>query len=133
MSKKIIEDALNIYTDGSSYQGPRIGGIGVRYITINDDGNEDILELDEPGYKGATNNQMELKACIFALQESTKHFDLKRFNRIIIYSDSRYVTENLVNAKYNWPNAKWYKPSGSPGSTANLLKELIRIIKKLSR
>lgn len=64
----IIEDALNVYTDGSSYSGPRTGGIGIRFITIDEHGNEKILDIEEPGFNGATNNQMELYACIQALK-----------------------------------------------------------------
>ena len=30
----IDEDALSIYTDGSSLGKPRTGGIGVRFVTI---------------------------------------------------------------------------------------------------
>lgn len=34
------ESAINIYTDGSSYSGPRSGGVGIRFITVGDDGHE---------------------------------------------------------------------------------------------
>lgn len=58
------ENALNIFTDGSSLSNPRKGGVGVRFITIDDNGNEKVYDYTPLGYKGATNNQMELKAVI---------------------------------------------------------------------
>lgn len=64
----VYENALNIYTDGSSYSRPRRGGIGIRYITIDEFGNEEIDDHAPPGYKEATNNEMELMACIKALE-----------------------------------------------------------------
>ena len=66
MSPNIIEDALNIYTDGSSYSKPRVGGVGIRYIYIGKNGEEIIEDLEVPGYRNATNNQMELLACLNA-------------------------------------------------------------------
>jgi ribonuclease HI len=36
----VYEKTLNIYTDGSSLSGPRRGGIGIRFVTINDSGDE---------------------------------------------------------------------------------------------
>ena len=133
MAKTIIEDTLNIYTDGSSYSHPRVGGIGIRYIYINQNGNEEIIDLNIPGYKSATNNQMELHACVCSLHEAMKRFDLSDFNRIIIYTDSLYIKENLNNAKYQWPKTKWLKRSGSPVLNADLWKVLIRNIKKTNK
>jgi ribonuclease HI len=66
--KPINDEALTIYTDGSSYQGPRRGGVGILFVTVDDDGHERINEYALPGYAGVTNNQMELQACIEALR-----------------------------------------------------------------
>ncbi len=60
---------MNIYTDGSCFQRPRRGGIGIRYIIINDAGDEEWQDECPPGYKQATNNEMELLACIVALRD----------------------------------------------------------------
>jgi co-chaperonin GroES (HSP10) len=38
------EEALNIYTDGSSFQRPRRGGVGIRYIIINYAGDEVAID-----------------------------------------------------------------------------------------
>ena len=65
------EDALNIYTDRSSFSGPRVGGIGIVFVIINDAGGEEVVnEFVYPGYRQATNNEMELEACIKGLEEA---------------------------------------------------------------
>lgn len=126
----IIEDVLNIYTDGSSFSGPRMGGVGIRYVTINENGNENIIDIDLPGYKSATNNQMELYACILALKEAHRHFDVASFHKIIINSDSRYVVDNYKNAFFNWSRSGWKNRDGRPIENAPFWKDLLRQIKK---
>ena len=126
----IREDALNIYTDGSSYSSPRTGGIGIRIITVNDSGDEVIEEHPMPGYQNATNNQMELYACIAGLQEVATHPRLALFQRICIFTDSRYVVDNYKNAMFSWPKKKWRTQAGPPVLNAVQWKQLVREIKK---
>jgi len=65
----LAENALHIYTDGSSLPAPRRGGIGIRFLLIDSQGREEITDSKHPGYKGATNNQMELQASIEPLRK----------------------------------------------------------------
>ena len=127
------ENALNIYTDGSSLSRPRLGGIGVRFVTINDDGDEETEDFSVPGFKGATNNSMELYACVVALKRASKHPALPRVSRVCISSDSRYVVDNHKKAIYQWSRQKWLRSSGAPVLNADLWKDLIREMKKLRR
>ncbi|MEK6256367.1 MAG: ribonuclease HI [Chloroflexota bacterium] len=126
----IIEDALNIFTDGSSLQSPRAGGIGIRYITIDSSGDELIQDIQSPGYKNATNNQMELQACIFALSEAVRLKMLLGLNRVVVYSDSQYLVENYKKAMFRWPKKQWCLESGRPVLNADLWKQLVKNIKK---
>jgi len=71
----VIENALNIYTDGSSLPHPRSGGIRIRFVTDDAQGEEVIENVELPGYKNATNNQMELYACVAALKEALRYKD----------------------------------------------------------
>lgn len=121
------EDALNIYTDGSSRPKPRRGGIGIRYIYCDESGNEVRENLPWPGYLGATNNEMELNAVIIALKNASSYLQRRKFNRIIILSDSRYVVDNADTALYIWPKTKWLKKAGAPVLNAKLWKELNKI------
>jgi ribonuclease HI len=126
----IIEGALNIYADGSSFSRPRRGGIGIRFITINDKGHEEIKDIELPGYKDATNNQMELYACIQALIEAQKLYDLDSFKKIVIFTDSQYVTDNYKMAVFNWSKNKWRNRDNRPVLNAGIWRELIRHVKK---
>ena len=125
------EDALNIYTDGSSFQSPRRGGIGIRFINYGNDGNEIVQDIQFSGYKNATNNQMELQACIMALEEGMRqhlHYDV---SRVVIFTDSLYIIENYKKAIFEWPKNKWSRSCGQPVLNADQWKQLVRLIKKI--
>lgn len=42
--QQLDENALKIYTDGSCFPSPRVGGVGYLFVTVDDDGNEVIHE-----------------------------------------------------------------------------------------
>jgi ribonuclease HI len=125
----MIDNALNIYTDGSSIPHPRSGGIGFRFITYDSRGEEVIEDVEVPGYQNATNNQMELYACIAALKEAIRYKDLTKFDRIAIYTDSQYVVDNYRKAMFEWPKTKWRTRFGPPVLNPELWKELVKQIK----
>ena len=126
-----IENALNIFTDGSSRSSPRAGGIGIRFVIINSAGEEQIQDYDFDGYKGATNNQMEIYACNKALKQAMDFDFPPNISRIVIFTDSLYVVENYKRAMFEWPNTRWFTHSGRPVLNANLWKELIKYIKNI--
>src|SRR5690242_9953586 len=49
------ERDLHIYTDGSSLQHPRRGGAGIVFVTVDDDGEEQVDTYPVFGFEGATN------------------------------------------------------------------------------
>lgn len=110
------EDALNIHTDGSSYSGPRVGGIGIRFVTINELGDEIVEDIPVPGYKGATNNQMELYACVEALKETQRYQDLGSVNSVEIFTDSQYIVNNHTSAMFQWGGEQVEKSRRKAGS-----------------
>jgi ribonuclease HI len=128
----MLENALNIYTDGSSLARPRRGGIGIRLITTDRIGNEILEDIEVPGHKNATNNQMELYACVAALQEARDFHDLSSLNSIEIYTDSQYVSENYRSAMFTWSANRWQNRDGRPIANADLWKDLVKLIKKFS-
>ena len=128
-----IENALNIYTDGSSFQHPRKGGIGILYIYVDSLGIEYKKEFPVLGYKGATNNQMELYACILALQNIPEFEEDQKYKKIYIFTDSQYVVKNYSNAMFVWPKTKWLKSGGAPVLNAELWKNLIRTVHKTQK
>ena len=105
----IVENAINIFTDGSSYSGPRKGGMGILFVVINDEGHEETLEHVPQGHKGANNQQMELQACVEAFDFLLSKYSpirLTEYRKVIVNTDSMYVTENFNRAKYEWPTTK---------------------------
>lgn len=125
-----IENALNIYTDGSSYSRPRVGGIGIRFITINDLGEEVIEDVPVAGFKGANSAQMELYACVAAIKEAQKYQDLSSVNSIAIHTDSLYIVDNYKRAMFEWSGNRWRNREGRPVANADLWKDLIKLIRK---
>lgn len=126
------EDALNIYTDGSMLPGPRRGGTGVIFILINEAGNEEEVPY-LPGYIGATNNQMEIRAPIEALKLALgRHppFNPRRYRKIIIFTDSQYVANYYKTAMFTWSSNGWVKKDGAPVDNAADWKELVGLIRK---
>jgi ribonuclease HI len=129
----IDEDALSIYTDGSSLGKPRTGGIGVRFVTIGSDGFEVVEDLNLFGYPGATNNQMELRACIEALKHSIKFNFIEGYTKILVWTDSLYVVDNYPKALFEWPKRQWKLRSGRPAENVELWKDLRKLSIKLNQ
>ncbi len=125
-------NALNIYTDGSCYSSPRRGGIGIRFV-FPDSMNREELDFQPDGYIGATNNQMELKACIEALNIAKNRGELNQASRIIIHTDSQYVVDNHYAACYSWPKNGWRTAKGTPVQNVDSWKELIKSEKKVRK
>lgn len=127
----MLPNILYIYTDGSSYQKPRKGGMGVRYILCDIEGEEKIDDLELVGNQHGTNNQMELNAVILALKKIEDYDYHCNFSKAEVRSDSRYVTENIKNAIYYWKSNGWKNKHGKPIENADLWKELVRLLPKL--
>jgi RNase H len=66
--ERLDENAINIYTDGSSKQKPRRGGYAFIYVTVDADGEEVVDERSPDGSLGSNNQEMELKAVVEALK-----------------------------------------------------------------
>lgn len=108
--------------------------MGVRFVF------PDFLEKDEPtldfkieGYKSVTSTEMELKAAVIALQKAAKLPEVKerKVTRIIICTDSQFMTDNYLNACMTWPKTGWRTKNGSPVINASLWKELVKAAKKV--
>jgi ribonuclease HI len=128
----IDEDSLTIYTDGSSFSKPRRGGAGILLIHIAPHGYEVVEKLEVPGFKGATNNQMELYASIEALKHAIDHPMLGIVQRVVIRTDSQYITNNYLLALKTWPHNKWLNKDGRPIENVPLWKEFKKQFIKLN-
>lgn len=124
----LADDALNTYTDGSSKPKPRRGGIGIRFVVTAENGEEEVHDhADLPGYRESTNNEMKLWAAVMALRiVRGRNFpvDLRRLRKIVIYTDSLYLRDNLSSALYSW-RPEWLKRDGTPVENAELWDQLV--------
>lgn len=103
MSKQI-----EIFTDGSCLGNPGAGGIGIllRY--------QQHEKTISKGYFKTTNNRMELRAVIEALNA------LKESCDVTIYSDSQYVKNGITQWILNWKKNNWKSSQGKPVKNQDL-------------
>ena len=126
------DSALTIYTDGSCINNPRRGGYGIRiYFPIILNRKEEFIELDSISYQYTSNNQMELLAVITALKYLVTMKDLHKVSRVIVFTDSQYVSENYNSAIFYWPKTKWFLRNGEPVQNAELWKDLVKVSVRL--
>jgi len=126
-----LDNALNIFADGSSRGSPRRGGIGVRFVVIDSSSQDQILDFDFAGYQNATNNQMELLACIMGLNEAMMLDFPANVTRVVIQTDSSYVVDNYRKTMFQWPKTRWLTHSGRPVLNADLWKNLVKCFQKI--
>lgn len=128
----IDEDALNIFTDGSSYpHKQRASGIGVCLVWVNEAGDEEFEEYAPPGWQKATIDEMEIEACTVGLQEANRFLKEKNnFKRVLLFSDSRYVVDNYFKAMNIWPKTRWMGANGMPVENIDLWKRLKKEVNK---
>ena len=86
---------VKIYTDGACLGNPGDGGWG--YIIIKDD----TITENYGGEGNTTNNRMEMTAVIQGL------FNCKENDKIIIFTDSKYVINGITTWINNWKDNNW--------------------------
>jgi ribonuclease HI len=129
----IDEYALNIYTDGSSLPNPRRGGMGIRYIVVDEQGHEEVRDEVPLGYKQATNNEMELLACVLALRDLPADLLAPEHQRIVIFTDAQYVRDHITTAIFTWPKQRWRSTHGRPIENVELWKRLVKEVTNAPR
>jgi len=104
---------IKIYTDGACKGNPGIGGWGALLIY-----NEQSIEIFD-GELQTTNNRMELKAVIEALNHATSMND-----DIQIYTDSSYVQKGIQEWIHNWKKNGWRSSNKKPVKNQDLWQDL---------
>jgi ribonuclease HI len=130
------ERDLNVYIDGSSFSSPRRGGVGILFITEGANGGWLETPYDLAGFDGATNNQMELQACIEALQGLARGripFDAATYRKLVFWTDSQYLANGYESARYSWPRVRWLTRDENPVPNTPLWKELLRLAARMGR
>jgi ribonuclease HI len=118
--------ALKIFIDGSALENPGgSGGIAgiVQYPDSWGRSDEQVFEI---GYRETTNNRMELRALLTALQYLRKNSDSLPIQRVQIVTDSLYVNENYRRAD-GWRHNGWKNVAGKPVENSDLWKEFLSL------
>lgn len=121
-----------IYTDGNAYKNPGgPGGIAGVIEYPPDEKWKKPEKIFGAGYFKTTNNRMELKAVIEALQWIHKNKKKLGFPGFIIYSDSKYVVDNQFRAQ-DWRKMNWHTHNNKPVHNHRLWREFLSIRTKES-
>lgn len=108
-------DYILVYTDGGC--DLKKNGVGAcAYVATHPDGQ--VEEFSE-GYIGTTNNRMEMRAVIAALE----HLEMGK--PIRIFCDSEYVIKGLTQWSRNWVRNGWKNRDGDPVKNADLWQKLL--------
>lgn len=111
---------IEMYSDGACSGNPGPGGYG---LTIFKDG---ILidTYNEYFNESTTNNRMELKAMILALQLGNQYED----DDVILYCDSSYCINSATNWIYNWTTNGWMNSKKQTVENVDLMRELYSLL-----
>ena len=108
---------LFAYTDGACSGNPGPGGWGVVLQALNN--GEIIKERHlKGGETNTTNNRMELKAAIAALEA------LGRTSNITIITDSNYVKNGITDWVHGWKHNGWRTSNKKPVKNVELWQRL---------
>lgn len=114
---------LIAYTDGACSGNPGPGGWGV-LLEARKDGQIVRRRELSGGQRDTTNNQMELRAAIAALDA------LERPSAITIVTDSAYVKDGITRWIMNWKRNGWKTAAKKPVKNLELWQELDALVAK---
>lgn len=105
-------DKIEIFTDGACKGNPGRGGWGALMVA-----GEREKELFG-GERNTTNNRMELKAVIEALNALTRPCD------VIVHTDSQYVQKGISEWIHGWKARGWKTAAREPVKNVDLWQAL---------
>jgi len=108
---------MEIYTDGACSGNPGPGGWAFVLVA---EGN--VISRGSGGASQTTNNQMELTACIKAL-ESVKGSQ----ESFTLHSDSEYTVKAINEWHKGWIRRGWKNSKGDPVKNQDLIKTILRL------
>src|SRR6185312_3444477 len=105
-------EKIEIYTDGACKGNPGPGGWGA--LLVSGAHEKELFG----GEAGTTNNRMELKAVIEALNA------LKRPSEVVVHTDSQYVQKGISEWIHGWKARGWKTAAKEPVKNADLWQAL---------
>lgn len=109
---------IEIFTDGACLGNPGTGGVGIllRY-------KQHEKQISQ-GFFQTTNNRMELRAVIIALNSLTEPCS------VILHSDSQYMKNGITQWIFNWKKNNWKASSGKAVKNQDLWRLLDQAIQR---
>ena len=114
----ITPERVEIFTDGACRGNPGPGGWGA-ILRYGD--HETKLQGAE---EHTTNNRMELKAAVSALEKLTRPCEVN------ITTDSRYMMDGIQQWLPNWKRNGWKTAAKKPVKNEDLWKQLDKLVEK---
>ncbi len=111
-----MNNRVEIFTDGACRGNPGPGGWGA---VMRFKGKEKQLF---GGEAETTNNRMELKAVIKALEELTRPAEVR------VTTDSQYVKKGITEWIHNWKRNGWRTAAKKPVKNSDLWRELDELV-----
>ncbi len=111
-----MSERVDIYTDGACRGNPGPGGWGA---VMRFKGKEKQLY---GGEGETTNNRMELKAVIVALEQLTRPASVR------VTTDSKYVQQGITEWIHNWKRNGWRTAAKKPVKNSDLWLELDELV-----
>lgn len=108
-----MTDKITIYTDGACSGNPGAGGWGAVLLY------KEHVKKISGNEKDTTNNRMELKAVIESLR-AVKKSSID----IIVYTDSKYVQNGIMEWIHGWKKNGWKNAAKKPIKNVDLWMEL---------
>ena len=112
MTPPVVENEVEIHTDGACLGNPGPGGWGALLCCR---GREKEIA---GGEALTTNNRMELMAAIMALES------LREGCAVVLHTDSQYVRQGITLWMPNWLRRNWRTAGGDPVKNQDLWERL---------
>ena len=122
ISRRVVPEAIDIYTDGACIDNPGPGGFA-GIIMLG--GTRHVIEGGSPE---TTNNRMEMQAVIESLL-ALDRMPQSRGAGISVYSDSRYLVDALNQRWYEkWQRNGWRTAKKQRVKNQDLWREILHLI-----
>ena len=113
-----MERFIIVFTDGAAKGNPGPGGWGA--IVITPEGS--VTELGG-GSPHTTNNKMELRGAIAALEQVADHP-----GRVAVYTDSTYLIQGITRWVWGWRKKNWKTAQGGGVLNRDLWEQLADLV-----